>query len=90
MTIELGLLIAVVGGAIGVSTFFIGRQSAAKSEGERWGKMESALEHIQRDILEVKELAAGNSRNTKEAIRRVHERVDSHLRDDHGALFSPS
>jgi hypothetical protein len=85
MTIEAGLLLAGSAGLIGLATFYIGRQSAAKKEGERWGKIEVSLQHMQRDILEVKELVAENARGYKNAIRRVHERLDAHLRDDHGA-----
>jgi len=84
MTIEAGLLLAASAGLIGLSTFYIGRQSAAKKEGERWGKIEATLQHMQRDIAELKESLSGNARESKGTIRRAHERIDAHLREDHG------
>jgi hypothetical protein len=87
MTIELGLLLTAAAGVVGVSTFLIGRQSAAKHEGERWGKMEATLLHMQRDIRETKDIVGDNSRDMKVAIRRAHERLDAHLRDEHGVGY---
>jgi len=84
MTVEVGLMLTAAAGVVGVSTFLIGRQSSAKHEGERWGKMEATLLHMQHDIRATKDIVADNYRDMKEAIRRAHERVDAHLRDDHG------
>lgn len=88
MTIEIGLLIALVGGIIGVATFFIGRQTAAKKDGEQWGEFKAELKtditYIKRDVGEIKSSVNDNSRENRESIRRVHDRLDAHLREDHG------
>lgn len=83
MTIEIGLLVALVAGIIGFATFFLGRQSAAKNDGERWGKLEATLQHMQDDLREIKNTMAENAKSTKESLRRVHDRIDNHLREQH-------
>lgn len=52
MTIEIGLIFALVGCIIGVITFFVGRQSAAKKDGEQWGSFTS---EIRGDISNIKD-----------------------------------
>lgn len=81
---DTSILIAVVGCAVGIMTFFIGRQSVAKNDGERWGKLEAKLEHIQESLSEIKTTMVKNANDTKESLKNVHERIDNHLRDEHG------
>lgn len=61
MTIELSVLIAVIGCALSVGTFFIGRVTAAKSSGQQTGQVLTELGYIkkgidglERDIKEIK------------------------------------
>lgn len=54
MTIEIGLIISLVGCAIGVITFFIGRQTAAKNSGQEWGELKADIKYIKEDIAEIK------------------------------------
>lgn len=46
MTIELSVLIAVLGFALSVGTFFVGRTTAAKSSGKEDGEMQANVRHI--------------------------------------------
>jgi hypothetical protein len=50
MTIDLTILIAVVGCALSVVTFFIGRVTAAKSSGIADGEMKSDVRHIKNAV----------------------------------------
>lgn len=91
MTIELGLLLALVAGILGLATFFIGRQSAAKKDGQEWGTFQAELkkdvEYIKRDVGEIKNSMGDNYKiamsaiqkeenDRKESDRRIHERID--------------
>lgn len=50
MTIDLTVLIAVVGCALSVGTFFIGRVTAAKSSGQQTGQVLTELGYIKKGI----------------------------------------
>lgn len=91
MTIELGIMLTLIGGAISVATFFIGRQSAAKSEGKQAGTLESDVSYIKKTVDELKldlkeanipymksaiETLKKENEEMKESIRRIHDRID--------------
>jgi pyruvate kinase len=85
-----GELIAVTGAiasATGIAAFFGGRNSTAKregkSEGEWRGELRADLRHIQRSIDDLKTKAADNMERTDSSIRRLHKRMDDHLRHEH-------
>ena len=46
MTIDITILIAVLGFALSVGTFFVGRMTAAKTDGVEDGEMKSDVRHI--------------------------------------------
>lgn len=50
MTIELSVLIAVLGFALSVGTFFVGRMTAAKTDGVEDGEMKSDVRHIKNAV----------------------------------------
>lgn len=50
MAIEITVLIAVIGCALSVGTFFIGRTTAAKSDGIADGEMKSDVRHIKNAV----------------------------------------
>jgi hypothetical protein len=50
MTIDLTILIAVIGCALSVGTFFIGRVTAAKSSGQQTGQVLTELGYIKKGI----------------------------------------
>ena len=61
MTIDITVLIAVLGFSLSVGTFFIGRITAAKSSGQQTGQVLTELGYIKkgiddlvRDIKEIK------------------------------------
>lgn len=82
--IDNGLPWFAITGIIAIAVFFLGRQTVAKTDGERWGKLEATLGHMQGDISEIKTAISRNAESTKLSLRRVHERIDTHLREDHG------
>lgn len=50
MSVEISILIAVIGCGLSVGTFFIGRVTAAKTSGQQNGQMLSDLGYIRRGI----------------------------------------
>lgn len=46
MTIDITILIGVLGFALSVGTFFIGRVTAAKTSGQKDGEMQANVRHI--------------------------------------------
>lgn len=83
MTIETGILLAVCSLAIAAATFFIGRTSAAKQEGETMATMRTDILYIKDSLKEIKDgLRAGDQEHSA-SIRRVHDRIDEHLRSEH-------
>ncbi|MBO5257128.1 MAG: hypothetical protein J6C42_06520, partial [Clostridia bacterium] len=62
MTIEITVLIAVLGCALSVGTFFVGRMTAAKNDGRENGQVLTELGYIkkgidglEKDIKEIKD-----------------------------------
>ena len=50
MSIDLTILIAVIGCALSVGTFFVGRVTAAKSSGQQTGQVLTELGYIKKGI----------------------------------------
>jgi len=83
MTIEITVLIAVIGCALSVGTFFIGRTTAARDDGRENGQVLTELGYIkkgidglEKDIKEIKDqYAALDVRVSKleEASRIYHK-----------------
>lgn len=53
MTIELGVLIAVIGIVLSAATFFIGRQSATKNAGMQEGRLQTDVEYIKKSVERI-------------------------------------
>lgn len=83
MTIEITVLIAVIGCALSVGTFFIGRTTAARDDGRENGQVLTELGYIkkgidglEKDIKEIKDqYAALDVRVSKveEAMKIYHK-----------------
>lgn len=83
MTVEITVLIAVIGCALSVGTFFVGRMTAAKNDGRENGQVLTELGYIkkgidglEKDIKEIKDqYAALDVRVSKleEASRIYHK-----------------
>lgn len=52
---DTNLLIALIGLALSITTFFVGRQTSAKNTGQEWGELKSDLKHIKDDVKEIKD-----------------------------------
>ena len=83
MTIEITVLIAVIGCALSVGTFFIGRTTAAKSSGQQTGQVltelgyiKKGIDGVEKDIKDIKnQYAALDVRVSKveEAMKIYHK-----------------
>ena len=81
---EITIIVTIAGLAISVAAFFGGKLSAAHKYGERWGRLDKTLENLDKDVSEVKSLLSEFQSSTKESLADVHERIDDHLRGEHG------
>ena len=88
---EYSLLFPLLTLILALATFFVGRLTVAKKDGrddgERWARLEVTLEHfekqVRKDLSEIKASIEKNESSTKESIRRLHERIDNHLEQQH-------
>jgi alcohol dehydrogenase class IV len=69
MSLEVSIIIAVIGAVLSLTTFFIGRQTSAKNEGQVLGLMSADIKHI-------KELTHKIESNMQHSQQRIHERID--------------
>lgn len=75
----ISIIIAVVGAAISVLTFFIGRVSSGEARGRELGDMKRNMEHLQKSVDGVStKLDALRAENQKSAERLA--RLEEHVR----------
>lgn len=95
--IEIGLMISIILCFLGLVTFYVKTQSAAKKDGKdwgtEWGALTTNIQNIKENIAEIKVSVGENSKNMmaaiekeennrKDSIRRLYERLDERL-DEH-------
>lgn len=88
--IDVNVLIAVIGIALSVATFFIGRTSAAKQRGERDGTILTEIGYIKSNTDEIKRRMDEQDKRYVDVITRLtkveasaaqaHKRLDEHIR----------
>ena len=69
MQVDINLIIAVLGGCLSAATFFIGRQTASRSDGERAGVVAANLECIKESVARIE-------RKLNEDVRDLTDRMD--------------
>ena len=84
---DTNLLIALIGCALAVGTFFIGRQTSANNTGREWGELKSDLKHIKDDVKEIKDTVSTSveglrkeitdeRKARKESLEKVYARIE--------------
>lgn len=86
MTVDIAILISLIGLALSVGTFFIGRTTAAKSAGKQDGTMLTEIGYIKANTDEIKaeqkEQRKTNSEYAQrltaveESAKSAHKRID--------------
>lgn len=71
MTIELGILISVLGFALSIGTFFVGRQTAAKNSGKESGVMLTEIGYIKSGIDDMKRKMEQSDKHYNDLDKRV-------------------
>ena len=71
MTIDISVLIGVLGFAMSVGTFFIGRITAAKNTGQEYGVMLTDIGYIKSGIDDMKKKMEQSERRYIEIEKRV-------------------
>lgn len=75
-----GIIATIISVCVAVGTFFIGRQTAAKSTGQEWGEFRSDLKHI---IQCVEKLEENQGRSRAEILTYVDTRFREHMKNFH-------
>lgn len=71
MTADITILIAVLGFALSVGTFFVGRVTAAKNTGQEYGVMLTDIGYIKSGIDDMKKKMEQSERRYIEIEKRV-------------------
>jgi alpha-D-ribose 1-methylphosphonate 5-triphosphate diphosphatase PhnM len=100
-TVEIGILIAIIAGLIGVATYSKSVKKTTIADGVRWGRWEEKQDRIEKDIEKIIDKLDKHNENAQKAndelakrfddsVRRVHQRIDDHLRSEHGIKITES
>ncbi len=76
---ELNVLISIIGVALSVGTFFIGRQTASKADGKQEGQILTELGYIKSGVDDMKrkmENMEKSYHNLEGRVARLEERVN--------------
>ncbi len=99
MSIEFAVITALVSMAIGVAGFFGGKIAAAKKAAgddaatitaikkdieKLSGDWSKDMGYLQKDIGSLQKTIENNQTSTDESIRRLHDRIDDHVKEYHG------
>ncbi len=79
MTVELGILIALGGFLLSAATFFIGRRSAARSDGKAEGVLLTEVRQIGGDVRDIKAditLIKAEQGDLRDRLTRLETRVE--------------
>ena len=81
MTVDITVLIAVLGFALSVGTFFIGRVTAAKTSGQEYGVMLTEIGYIKSGVDDMKknrlkEKTAAVKSETREALQTMYDALN--------------
>ena len=71
MSIDMTVLIAVIGGAVSVGTFFIGRLTAAKTSGQEYGVMLTEIGYIKSGVDDMKKKMEQSDKRYIDLAERV-------------------
>jgi len=67
-----------------ILTFSKNGNKDTSKDGEWKGTLNEKLKNIKEDLEEIKEMVNQTTKDNKDSVRRLHERIDRHLREDHG------
>lgn len=71
MIIDITILIAVLGLALSIGTFFVGRMTAAKNSGQEYGVMLTEIGYIKSGVDDMKKKMEQSDRRYLELAERV-------------------
>lgn len=67
--VDISILVAIVGACVSAATFFIGRQTAARSDGRETGALVTDLKYIKESVERIEE-------RLNDDIKRLEGRID--------------
>ncbi len=88
MTIEIGVLIAVVGLAISFSTYMANRTKSVKTDGRESAEVKAGLDYIRQGVDTIRIDLKANEKNigiltervtrVEESTKQAHKRIDNY------------
>jgi hypothetical protein len=79
LSIELGILFGAISLAIGFSTFFIGRQSAAKTAGKDEGQLLAKLEFLSQTVARIERIVDRIQTAYQEDLKEQRQHFESEM-----------
>ena len=87
MSVDIGILISAVSVTLALAGFFIGRVTAAKKAGAEDAtaltSITKDIAYIQKDLSGIRDAVERSQKSTDESIRRLHDRIDEHVKEYH-------
>ena len=81
MSVEIGILVAIICCAVTVAAYFGGKTSNAKKDGERWGRLDVTLENMQKNLdtgmSELKQKAMDSELNQTASNSELKQAIDN-------------
>ena len=75
MQVDINLIIAVLGGCLSAATFFIGRQTAARSDGRESGALVTDLKYIKESVERIEERLNDNVKTLEGRLDEISVQI---------------
>jgi flagellar basal body-associated protein FliL len=79
MKVDINVLIAILGIAMCIATFFIGRSSAAKQQGTQEGVIATEIKHLRDDVTEIKGMMTSSNNKIEGRVNELSSQLSSAL-----------
>lgn len=83
-TATISILCVILSLVLTVLNYVKNGNKDTSKDGEWKGALNESLRHIKEDLEEIKAMVDRTQKDNKDSIRRLHKRMDDHLKDYHG------
>ena len=80
MTIEIGIILALISGIIGIVSFFIGQKKASKDDGMELGAF---MGEVKAELANIKEMITELKNDHKEVDDKIKDAINDHEKRFH-------
>ena len=86
MNLDIGAIVIIISalcGVAGIASFLNNRKKDSGTDGEWRGELRAELKNINTRLENLESKIDKNADKTDSSIRRLHKRMDDHLRHEH-------